>query len=116
MAQLMYPHFSAQPRRPSTYNPQLPPAVDAVLLRALAKQPQDRFPSIADFATAFEKASQLSPNLLLLGSGQTIVSDIHIRATLAISQGEAQAGTVRVITLPGGQPVNVTVAAGVSDG
>jgi serine/threonine protein kinase len=116
MEQVMYQHFSAQPHPPSTYNPQLPPAVDMVILRALAKKPEDRFPSITAFATAFEQASQSSPNLLLLGSEQTIVSDIQIHATLAISQGEARLGTKRAITLPGGQHVDVTVPAGVSDG
>jgi serine/threonine protein kinase len=116
MEQVMYQHFSAQPLPPSTYNPQLPPAVDTVILRALAKKPEDRFPSIADFASAFEQAAQSSPNLLLMGSEETIASDIHIRATLAISQGEAQVGTNRVITLPGGQHFNVTIPAGVSDG
>ncbi len=116
MEQIMYQHFSSQPLPPSTYNSQLPPAVDAVILRALVKQPQDRFPSIGDFAAAFEQAVQISPNLLLLGSEEAIASDVHIRATLAISQKEAQAGTNRVITLPGGQHVNVTVPAGISDG
>jgi serine/threonine protein kinase len=116
MEQVMYQHFSAQPLPPSTYNPQLPPAVDAVIMRALAKQPEDRFPSIADFAAAFDQAIQSSPHLLLMGSEETIASDIHIRATLAISQGEAQVGTNRVITLPGGQHYNVTIPAGVSDG
>ncbi|HEY6284583.1 MAG TPA: protein kinase [Ktedonobacteraceae bacterium] len=116
MEQVMYQHFSAQPLPPSTYNPQLPPAVDSVIVRALAKQPADRFPSIADFAAAFEQATHSSPNLLLLGLEETVASDIHIRATLAISQGEAQFGTNRVITLPGGQHVNVTIPAGVSDG
>ena len=116
MEQVMYQHFSAQPLPPGIHNPLLPPAVDAVILRALAKQPQDRFPSIADFAAALEQAYQSSPNLLLLRSEQTIVSDIQIRATLAVSQGEAQMGTKRVVTLPGGQHVNVTVPAGVSDG
>ena len=116
MEQVMYQHFSAQPLPPSTYYPQLPPAVDTVILRALAKQSQDRFPSIADFATAFDETIQSSPNLLLPGSEETIASDVHIRATLAISQGEAQLGTNRVITLPGGQHVNVTIPAGVSDG
>ncbi|MGZ6368845.1 MAG: protein kinase domain-containing protein, partial [Ktedonobacteraceae bacterium] len=116
MEQVMYQHFSAQPLPPSTYNPQLPPAVDSVILRALAKKPEDRFPSIADFAAAFDQATQSSPNLLLMGSEETIASDMHIRATLAISQGEAQVGTNRVITLPGGQHFNVTIPAGVSDG
>lgn len=116
MEQVMYQHFSVQPHPPSIYNPQLPAAVDTVILRALAKQPEDRFPSIADFSAVFQQVVQSSPNLLLLGSEETIASDIHIRATLAISQGEAQVGTKRVITLPGGQHMNVTIPAGVSDG
>ncbi len=116
MEQVMYQHFSVQPLPPSAYNPQLPPPIDAVILRALAKQPQDRFPSISDFATAFEQAAQTAPNLLIVKEDETIPSDVHIRATLAISHGEAQMGTSRVITLPGGQHVNVTIPAGISDG
>ena len=116
MEQVMYQHFSVQPLPPSTYDPQLPPAIDAVILRALAKRPEDRFPSISEFATAFEQAAQTAPKLLLLREDETVASDVHIRATLAISQGEAQMGTRRVITLPGGQHVNVTIPAGISDG
>jgi serine/threonine protein kinase len=116
MEQVMYQHFSVQPQPPSSFNPQLPPAVDAVILRALAKQPQDRFPSISDFAIAFEQAAQTAPNLLLIKEDETVASDVHIRATLAISQGEAQMGTNRVITLPGGQHINVSIPAGISDG
>ncbi len=114
MEQVMYQHFSAQPLPPSTFNPQLPPAVDSVILRALAKQPEDRFPSIADFAAAFEQAIQSSSNLLVVGPQQSMANDI--RATLSISQVEAQSGTNRVITLPGGQHVNVAIPAGVSNG
>ncbi len=56
MEQLMYQHFTAQPAAPSTYNLQLPPTVDAVILRALAKKPEDRFPSIVAFSNALEQA------------------------------------------------------------
>src|SRR5947209_649935 len=35
--QVMYQHLMVQPQPPSTFNPHLPPAVDAVILRALAK-------------------------------------------------------------------------------
>jgi eukaryotic-like serine/threonine-protein kinase len=114
MEQVMYQHFSIQPHPPSTYNSQLPPSVDLVILRALAKRPEDRFPSISDFAAVFERAVQPSSHLLLAVSEPTIASDI--RATLAISQVEAQSGTSRVITLPGGQHLNVTIPAGISDG
>ena len=56
MEQLMFQHFSAEPDAPSTLNPQLPTAIDSVLLRALAKKPEDRYPSILAFAEAFEQA------------------------------------------------------------
>ncbi|HEX6109785.1 MAG TPA: protein kinase [Ktedonobacteraceae bacterium] len=114
MEQVMYQHFSAQPPPPSAFNPQLSTAIDSVILRALVKKPEDRFPSIADFTAAFEQAVQASPNLLVVGPRQSSASDI--RATLAISQVEARSGTSRVITLPGGQLVNVIIPAGVSDG
>jgi class 3 adenylate cyclase/DNA-binding CsgD family transcriptional regulator/tetratricopeptide (TPR) repeat protein len=41
----------------------IPPGIEQVVLRALAKEPKDRFASVADFAAALEQASQpaLSP-------------------------------------------------------
>lgn len=39
-----------------------------------------------------------------------------IRATLALSQAEAQAGSSRTLTLPGGRRVTVPVRAGIHDG
>jgi len=58
--QVMRQHFTVTPQPPSMLNFQLPPAVDAVLLRALAKRPEDRFPSISAFAQAFQQAAQQS--------------------------------------------------------
>ncbi|MBV9227740.1 MAG: hypothetical protein JOZ18_00400, partial [Chloroflexi bacterium] len=46
-----------QPPPPSTFNPRISPALDAVILRALAKRPWGRFASISEFATAFQRAS-----------------------------------------------------------
>ena len=118
MEQLMYQHFSVQPAPPSTYNPQLPKAIDAVLLRALAKKPEDRFPSITAFASALEQAVNQSPAELVVGPRPSTVGDVtyDMRSTVAISQAEAHSGTSRKITLPGGQYLNVTVPPGVSNG
>jgi len=58
LEQLMYQHSEGQPEPPSRLNPQLSAAMDAVLLRALAKNPEDRFPSIFAFARAFQLATQ----------------------------------------------------------
>ena len=68
MEQLMYQHFNVQPPPPSTYNAQLPRELDAVILRALAKKPEDRFPSIIDFANAFEQTVHLMPPELVIGT------------------------------------------------
>ncbi|HEY7418153.1 MAG TPA: serine/threonine-protein kinase [Ktedonobacteraceae bacterium] len=46
-------HTSMLPHAPSTYNPIITPDINAILLYALAKKPEDRFRSISQFAQAF---------------------------------------------------------------
>ena len=58
MGQIMREHLLIKPQPPSRLNPTLPPTLDAVILRALAKQPDRRFPSILAFAHAFQQALQ----------------------------------------------------------
>jgi len=99
--QVMRQHYMASPAAPSSLNGRLSPAIDAVLLRALSKQPEERFASVSAFARAFQEAMQ---------------SDGELHATLAISRAEAESGTTRTLTLPGGRQVSVTVPAGAEDG
>jgi serine/threonine protein kinase len=47
---------SQTPQRPSTLNPQLSPALDAVVMRALAKEPGERFQSADAFIAALDEA------------------------------------------------------------
>src|SRR5215467_2644730 len=114
LEQLMYHHFTTPPPPPSTFNPHLSSAIDAVLLRALAKKPEDRFPAIAAFASAFEQAVQ-TPHAELAGEQQPGDAS-SLYATLAISQAEADSGISQMITLPGGRKLNVPVPAGAHDG
>ena len=58
MQQMMYMHLHESPQPPSAKNAQISTAIDAVLLRALAKKPEERFPSIVVFAAAFQRACQ----------------------------------------------------------
>ncbi|NLE86644.1 MAG: serine/threonine protein kinase [Myxococcales bacterium] len=44
------------PSAPSALRPELPREIDGVLLQALSKRPEDRFPSIMDFAEALNVA------------------------------------------------------------
>jgi serine/threonine protein kinase len=114
MEQLMFKHFQTPVPVPSSINPRLNRAIDEVLLRALTKRPEERFPSISIFASALERAVQSLPTQTVIRP--TEVSSSDIRATLAISKTEAIAGTTRTLTLPGGRQISVFVPAGAYDG
>lgn len=49
-------HLHDQPLAPSTFNPRLSSAVDAVLLKALAKNPDQRYPTAGAFVQALRQA------------------------------------------------------------
>ena len=49
---------SETPRRPSTINPNVPPALDAVVMRSLAKDPQARFNDADAFMKALDAAER----------------------------------------------------------
>ena len=102
--QLWYQHRTARPQPPSTVNAAIPRSIDAVLLRALAKNPQDRYSSIRAFADAYRQALQ------------SVASFTPIQQTLTISVDEARMGSRRMITLPSGETVPVFVPPGVSSG
>jgi serine/threonine protein kinase len=53
---VMYQHINTLAQPASALNPAIPPSVDAVLLRALAKRPEERFDTISAFANAFQQA------------------------------------------------------------
>ncbi len=113
--QVMYQHFNVQPPPPSTFNPQLSKDVDAVILKVLAKQPEDRFLSISAFANAFREATLgLDASTILKTAYTPQKTDLHV--TLAISKAEAKSGTQRVLTLPGGRQVSISVLAGAYHG
>ena len=49
-------HLNQEPPQPTRLRPELPPALEAVLLKALAKKPEDRYQSGAELAAAVEKS------------------------------------------------------------
>ncbi|TXR52540.1 protein kinase domain-containing protein [Quadrisphaera setariae] len=53
---LMYAHFYTEPEPPSAVAPALPPALDAVVLRGMAKSPADRFATAGELAAAAQEA------------------------------------------------------------
>ena len=59
LATLTRAHMYEAPPSLHAINPAVPAAVDAVIARALAKDPKDRYPTVADFAGALRSAAGL---------------------------------------------------------
>jgi serine/threonine-protein kinase len=51
-AALVYAHLNAPPPKVTTLRPELPPAIDAVVARAMAKQADDRYATAGELAAA----------------------------------------------------------------
>jgi beta-lactam-binding protein with PASTA domain/predicted Ser/Thr protein kinase len=58
---IAFKQVSAQPRPPSEVNPAVPPALDAVVLRALAKDPAQRYADADEFIAALQRERQALP-------------------------------------------------------
>ncbi|GEM_PF-1984026 len=54
-------HLQDMPSAPQIHRTEIPLSVNDVLFRALAKQPQNRYPTVLDFARDFEKALNAAP-------------------------------------------------------
>lgn len=94
--QVMYHHIMMQPQPPSTLNPRVTPAIDAVILRALAKAPEDRFPTISDFARAFQGAIHDSPSTPIISTpSYSPYSNAFMTPPVQFSTPSAESSTPR---------------------
>src|SRR5690606_23812632 len=77
-------HLTEMPPPPSQVVPEseIPPAVDEVVLRALAKDPDDRFATIADFSAALRAA--VSEHEPAPASEPSARGGVHPRVVLAV--------------------------------
>lgn len=93
------------PASPSTYNPRLPAALDAVVARALAKNREERFAAARDFSVALQSAVRRAED-------QTVVPPPDPAKKLDRSVTDSRGGRLApgVATVPGGisSPSTVT--------
>ncbi len=111
---VIHSHIYAPPPAPSTINPAIPPAVDAVLMRALAKDPEARYASAAEMVSAFTAAVR-DADLNKLNAARD-----QMRAALPVPAGE-DLPTIQTPTpsiespvhdkTPGGMPRRVVEAS-----
>jgi hypothetical protein len=77
---VLYAHLYEPPPRLTSRRKDLPPAVDEVLLRALAKAPRDRYPSCGEFADALRMTLVLQrnePDVAIALHQQTLADQQH---------------------------------------
>ncbi len=117
LEQMMYMHMNERPSLPSTVNSRIPPAIEAVIMRALSKKPEERFPSVSGFASAFQQAiTQMGPFPDPITPLPLNQPSSELYGVLAISEQEARTGSMRILTLPGGRRVSVPIQAGAYEG
>jgi len=66
LERMIYAHLHERPPSPRRFRPDVPAAVEDVLARALAKNPEDRFSSAVELARAFRQALGLRVGTLRL--------------------------------------------------
>ncbi|MDZ4671772.1 MAG: protein kinase [Phototrophicales bacterium] len=60
MVSIIYQHLEKMPEAPSIHNPDISPEMEMVILKAIAKDPDDRFQSMGDMDKALRGAAGLS--------------------------------------------------------
>jgi serine/threonine protein kinase/DNA-binding LacI/PurR family transcriptional regulator len=71
---VIFKHLQTPPDAPTGHNPYVPPALDGVVLRALAKSPGERFESVRELATAVRQAVGGLPSMNLPRPANNIVN------------------------------------------
>jgi len=99
-------HLSAPPPSLRELEPDLPPVIEEVVMRALAKEPELRFASVQDFATALQQAAHQAEYLFVtpLAAGTaSYAAEVHPPSLAAstpptvLAQEQADEQTITVL-------------------
>src|SRR5579885_1965300 len=108
---LIIQHASVRPIPPSERVPGLPPGLDAVILRALAKEPTERFPTLGALAEAFSDALSKATTSQYQGLPQPrATTPIAPRPTLALPDDSLGDLPTQAATKRRSVPVSATVS------
>jgi serine/threonine-protein kinase len=109
MAAIVYKVCHEAPVPPSQINASLGTAVDAVLGKALAKRPAERFPAAAEFVSSLQAALQQSPGWMPMVRGQA--SSAPTATEIPVVPAEARAERPGEWSLAGWLTMIVSVTA-----
>ena len=97
-AALLYQVVHQEPPRLSNFVKDLPPEVERVIQRALAKDPADRFPNVTAFARALEAAATGRP--LPVGEGREVGLNLPGVSLTPVESAPTMAGNLRQLSPP----------------
>ena len=106
-------HMREAPPVPSSVRPGIPPEVDQLVLRCLAKDPAQRFSSGAELAIAIGALIGSSPQLLAASGGYAIASASTTLSSAAAAGTTPPTGTSRTLLFAGLGLATAAVAGGV---
>lgn len=112
---IVHKHIYNKPEPPSAINPEIPESVDQVILRALEKNPKDRYATPNDLADAFRNAVEQT-NLRELDDSR-LTRAREIRAELVMTMGGQNADSEKSTESAGSFiriPAPIVPAEGVS--
>jgi len=92
VSSIMYQTVHVKEQPPSTKNPDIPPPLDLIVAKALAKDPAERYGSMREFLKALREAARTLPEPRVL--------DVVTTPGLATGAFPAAAGAAAMISLP----------------
>ena len=99
-------HVAEEVPAPSSVNPDVPRELDAVVAKATAKAPEDRFSSASSMAEALRAATSATPRTALLGAGAAAAG-----STAVLDQNPAsEEATRHMAPVAGERPVRTKLA------
>lgn len=93
--------LTADPEPLTTIRPDVPPEVDAVIRRALAKKPEDRYAGALEMAAAIAACPVRPPNVAPVAASASAGPDVEPRDTALTRGGERRQVTVIASALAG---------------
>lgn len=96
---IIHQHIYTPPPLPNELNPVLPVSIEQVLVRAIAKQPGERYNSANDFITDLEKARH-SSQLIQLASDRSVIAERSMAERMTIVLKNLPTSSSTTLTSP----------------